>query len=170
VLGLDIRPVIDDQWSIVYWLWQAYRNDMAHVIVGSYPHADGRYKHVPLDAHPGSPAHAGYLGWQLHPQTEEPAPVGFALVDGIGAERRSISAFWTVPAVRRTGVGRELALHALAAHPGPWNIAFQHDNVGAGHFWRHVAREAWGTAWTEEERPVPDRPDVPPDHWITTVG
>lgn len=169
MLGVDIRPVADNQWSIVYWLWQAFRNDMAHLIVGSFPHADGRYKHLPLDAHPGSPDHAGYLAWQLHPQTDEPAPVGFALVDGIASERRSISAFWTAPAVRRTGVGRTLALHALGAHAAPWAIAFQGQNPAAGHFWRTIACEAWGEGWTEEQRPVPNRPDVPPDHWISSA-
>ena len=31
-----------------------------------------------------------------------------------------------------------------------------------------AAREAWGDAWTETEEPVPDKPHVPPDHWIRT--
>jgi hypothetical protein len=26
-----------------------------------------------------------------------------------------------------------------------------------------------GEAWTEEERPVPGKPEVPPDHWIETA-
>jgi hypothetical protein len=47
-----------------------------------------------------------------------------------------------------------------------WEIAFQQDNATAARFWRRIADEVFG-AWTEEPRPVPDKPDVPPDHWIT---
>ncbi|WP_371872608.1 hypothetical protein [Streptomyces pacificus] len=35
------------------------------------------------------------------------------------------------------------------------------------HFWRRVATEVADDAWTEERRPVPARPDVPPDVWIS---
>ena len=54
----------------------------------------------------------------------------------------------------------------LGRHPGPWEIAFQRDNLAAGRFWRAIAGEAFET-WTEEARPVPGKPDVPPDHWIS---
>lgn len=41
----------------------------------------------------------------------------------------------------------------------------------AAHFWRRVAgelaTELAGGEWTEEHRPVPDRPDLPPDLWIS---
>ncbi len=163
---MEVRPVRDDQWSIVEWMWQAYRNDMAHLLTGSLPWSDGRYKHEPLDAHPGSDGHAGFLGWHPHPQQGEDAPVALALVDGIGGERRSITAFWVVPGGRRTGWGRQLALDVIGRYPRPWTIAFQHDNAGAGRFWRGVAQDAFGDGWTEEQRPVPDRPELPPDHWI----
>jgi predicted acetyltransferase len=96
--------------------------------------------------------------------------VGFALIRGLTGERRAISGFWVAPAARRTGLGRALALQVIAAYEGPWEIAFQEDNVGAGHFWRRVATEAWGEAWVESAEPVPGRPDVPPDHWIRTRG
>ena len=165
---MQVRPVHDDQWSIVEWMWQAYRNDLAHLLVGSFPWSDGRYKHVPLDAHPGSADHAGFLAWHPHPQQGEDAPVGFALVDGIGGDHRSITGFWMVPGARRSGWGSDLALDVIARYRAPWTIAFQHDNVGAGHFWRRVATAAWGDGWTEEQRAVPGKPEVPPDHWIET--
>ncbi len=166
---MEIERVHADQWGIVAWLWQAYRNDMAHMIPDSLPYPDGRYRHVPLDAHPRSPDHAGFLAWMPHPQADEPAPVGFALVKGITGERRAISGFWIAPGARRGGLGQRLALHAIAAYDGPWEIAFQHDNPGAGEFWRRVATACWGESWTETEEPVPGRPDVPPDHWIRTL-
>ena len=41
--GLSIRPVTDDQWPIVAWLWQAFRHDLAPIVRG-LPYADGRYQ------------------------------------------------------------------------------------------------------------------------------
>ncbi|MER6540761.1 GNAT family N-acetyltransferase, partial [Streptomyces sp900105755] len=34
-------------------------------------------------------------------------------------------------------------------------------------FWRRVAAEAADGAWTEETRPVPGMPELPPDVWIS---
>jgi hypothetical protein len=62
---------------------------------------------------------------------------------------------------------RDPAVAGVAAYPGPWQVAFQDANVTAAHFWRRVARQIAGTAWTEERRPVPGRPDLPPDVWIS---
>ena len=85
-----------------------------------------------------------------------------------------MDAFWTAPAARRGGLGLALASHVVAAHPGPWAIAFQHDNT------RRAA--ASGGGWPTElfgpegdgldrgaMRPVPGKPEVPPDHWIETA-
>lgn len=55
----------------------------------------------------------------------------------------------------------------MAAYPGPWAVAFQQGNVSAVRFWRRVAAEIAGEAWTEELRAVPGRPDLPPDSWIS---
>jgi predicted acetyltransferase len=165
----SFRPVADDQWPLVAWLWQAYRGDLAPIVQG-LPYADGRYAHGPLDAYP-APDRAGYLAWQPHPNTGEEAPVGLALVSGLGGERRHVDAFWTAPAARRGGLGLRLAAYVVARHPGPWAIAFQHDNPAAGAFWRRVATELFGqegVAWTEERRPVPGKLEVPPDHWVET--
>jgi predicted acetyltransferase len=166
--GPVLRPVAEDQWGIVGWLWQAYRADLSAVVHG-LPYADGRFAHGPLDAYPAADR-AGWLAWAVHPNTGAPAPAGFGLVSGIGGAARTIDAFWVAAAARRSGVGRRLAVDLLGRYPRPWTIAFQHDNATAGHFWRAVATDAGGTAWTEEERPVRDRPDVPADHWITTTA
>ena len=161
-----IRSVAAGEWPVVAWLWQAFRNDLATVL-DSFPRPDGRYRHDLLARYP-SPDRAGYLAWAPHPGTGDPAPVGFALVDGLGGPRRTIAALFVVPAARRGGWGRRLALETLRAHEGPWAVAFQHDNEAAARFWRAVADEAFGTTWDEEQLPVPGRPDVPADHWITS--
>lgn len=163
--ALHVAPVED--WEVVRWLWQAYRTDMAPYVHG-LPYADGRFSHGPLDAYPADDRE-GWLALLPHPNTGEPAPVGFGLIAGLGADRRTVEAFWVASTTRRTGLGRRFALHLLARYDGPWEIAFQHDNVAAGHFWRAVAREAFGEAWAEQRRPVPDRPQVPPDHWILST-
>lgn len=111
----DIRAVTDEQWDIVAWLWQAFRHDLA-VIVDGRPYPDGRYQAGPLAAFP-SPDGVGYLAWQPHPKTGEGAPVGFAVVDGLTRERRSVVGFWVTPAVRREGVGPRLAVDVLQRHP-----------------------------------------------------
>jgi predicted acetyltransferase len=164
-----IAPVADDQWELVAWLWQAFRNDMAQVVKQSFPYPDGRYRHAHLDEYPG-PSREGWLAWAPHPQSGEDAPVGFSLVADVGTPDQALRDFFVVPAARDDGVGARLAAHALAQHPPPWTVAFQHDNESAGRFWRRVFTTAFGAdGWTEEQRPVPGRPDVPPDHWITTT-
>ena len=166
--NLTVVPVADDQWGIVAWLWQAYRQDLATVVNG-LPYADGRYQCRQLSYFPSVDG-AGYIAWRAHPNTGEAAPIGFAIIDGVQGPQRSVVAFWVAPAARRHGVGGTLAIDVLTRHPGPWTIAFQQDNAGAGDFWRRIADAAFGRdGWSEEQRPVPGRPDVPPDHWIETT-
>jgi predicted acetyltransferase len=164
---VTVRPVADDQWDIVAWLWQDFRHDLGAAVNG-FPYADGRYQHAWLDEYP-RPDGAGYLVWRPHPNTGEDAPVAFATVRGVGSGTCTMQAFFVVPAARRGGLGRRFALDLIARHPGSWEIPFQHANHTAGAFWRTVATEAWGDGWTESEEPVPDKPDVPPDHWIRTT-
>ncbi len=166
--SIDVRPVSEDEWVIVSWLWQCFRQDLA-MIVSGLPYADGRYQTQGLPEHTSTDV-AGYLAWRRHPKTGEAAPIGFALIDGLTRERRSIAALWVAPVVRREGVGRLLALDVIGRYVGPWSVAFQHDNVRAGEFWRRIADEAFGpSAWHEEERRVPEVPGAPPDHWIETI-
>jgi len=163
--GVRVAPVSNDEWQIVAWLWQAFRQDLAPIVEG-LPYSDGRYQAAELNGYPSVDG-AGYLAWRPHPKTGEDAPVGFAVVNGLRGDLRSIVGFWVAPAARRYGVGRTLAVDVLSRHSGPWLIGFQHDNVAAGAFWRAVADTAFGAGrWTEEVRPVNGRPDVPPDHMI----
>jgi hypothetical protein len=55
----------------------------------------------------------------------------------------------------------------VTKHPGPWEVAFQDNNLAAVRFWRRVATEIVGDTWAEERRPIPGRPDLPPDVWIS---
>jgi predicted acetyltransferase len=162
-----IRPVHEDQWGILAWLWQDFRHDLAPV-VGGFPYGNGRYRHEWLDEYP-APDRCGYLAWSPHPNTGEEAPIGFALVRGLDDAARTMQSFFVVPAARRGGVGRTFALDVIGRHPGPWAIPFQHDNAAAGPFWRVVSTVAWASAWSETTEPVPGKPDVPPDHWIRTI-
>jgi predicted acetyltransferase len=163
---LDVRPVADVEWPIVAWLWQAFRNDLAPA-VNAFPYADGRYNHEWLDVFPG-PGRAGYLACAPHPNTGEDAPIAFALLKGLDEDRTEFASFFVVPVARRGGLGRAFALAVIGRHPGAWEVGFQHDNPAAGHFWRAVAIDAWGDRWVETEEPVPEKPHVPPDHWIRT--
>jgi hypothetical protein len=89
--GVRIAVVPENQWTIVAWLWQVFRHDLAPVVNG-LPYADGRYQAAELDKYP-SPDGAGYLAWRKHPKTGEDAPVGFAVVDGLQQDKRSIAGF-----------------------------------------------------------------------------
>lgn len=167
--GPLVRPVEDGQWGVVAWLFQLFRHDLAPV-VGGLPYADGRYRWTMLERYP-SPRHLGYLAWRPHPNTGVDAPVGFALVERRADGTNSLEAFWVSPVLRRRGVGRALATDVIARHAGPWVVAFQHDNVAAGSFWRRVADASFGAgAWRESTRPVPGRPDAPPDHFLEAPG
>lgn len=156
---IDVRPASGDDWTVIAWLWQAYRNDLSAIVDG-LPRADGRFNHAWLDGWAESEDAAGYL------VREGDAPIAFAVVNRLTEGPHGIGAFWVVPARRRGGVGWELALDVIRRHPGAWEIAFQRDNPGAGKFWRRVADEVFGE-WAEEARPVPGKPEVPPDTWLS---
>jgi predicted acetyltransferase len=163
--SVRIVAVADDQWEIVAWLWQLFRHDLA-LTVNGLPYADGRYQTRGLAEHP-SPDGAGYIAWRPHPNTGEPSPVGFAVVDGLLGEQRRIAGFWVAPTARRDGIGRALALDVLARHDGPWLIGFQHDNQAAVVFWRRIADQAFGAEhWTETRHSIPNKPEYPADHII----
>ena len=163
--SFTVLPVVAEQWTIVAWLWQSYRNDLATVVKG-LPYSDGRYQTARLDEFPSDDALA-YIAWRPHPKTGEDAPIGFAVIKGLTGDRRSIEGFWVAPVVRREGVGSLFAQQILARHEGPWTIAFQHENTDAAVFWRKVANNVFGVGnWSEEERPVPGIPTAPPDHFI----
>ncbi len=165
-----LTRLTDADRSVVERLWQLYKHDMsAHLgwwhdpqrAHGTLPNSEGLYKQDGLTTYFGHPdEHDGYL------ISYDGAPVGFAFVSGLSGPIRSIGDFFVVRGVRRKNIGHAAARALIDRHPGPWEIAFQGTNQGAPEFWRRVATDTVGTDWREELRPVPGKPDIPPDHWV----
>ena len=146
------RPVVDR-------LWQLYQHDMSE-FRGSVPDDQGLYKAGRLPLFFGDPDRCGYL------VRHDGALVGFALVRGLSADTRVMGEFFVVRAARRKRAGYQTALELFRLHPGQWEIPFQEENPGAARFWRQVAAQVAGDAVKEERRPVPDKPEIPPDTWL----
>ena len=148
------RPIVEN-------FIQLYIHDLSQFRL-SRPDQFGRFNHD--DRYAGfftDPDRIAYLF------RDESGPLGFGLVLGLKEQRRLMAGFFVVRGVRRLGVGRQAALQMLGRHPGVWEIPFQEENGGAARFWRELATEAVGTTWTEERRPVPMKPHIPHDVWIT---
>jgi len=172
-------------------LWLLFRHDMS-AVSGELPGPDGRFRDdrlraalddlddLALDAQgrgDGTGRSAavwrGYLASLDDGATgrSDERPVAFALVRGLDAPTRVLSAFFVVRAARQRGVGRDVAAAVLRDVPGPWEIAFQDANAAAAAFWPRVATDVAGDRWAVAHRPVPGRPEVPPDAWLSlTVG
>jgi predicted acetyltransferase len=131
---------------------------------GILPNSDGTFRSDRLEAAFADADWAPYL------VTSRERPVGFALARGLTGPTRVLNSFFVVRGARRTGIGLGAVREVLARHPGAWEVASQDLNVAAVHFWRRVAAEVAGRAWTEERRPVPGRPELPPDIWISFAG
>ncbi|WUH88992.1 GNAT family N-acetyltransferase [Streptomyces sp. NBC_00433] len=141
-------------------LWLLFRHDMSE-FTEAVPDPDGTFRSDRLDAAFTQADWAPYL------LTSGDSPVGLAFVRALAGPTRVLNSFFVVRGIRRTGIGLRAVQEVLIKHPGPWEVAFQEDNAAAVGFWRRVAAEVAGDAWTEERRPVPDRPDLPPDSWIS---
>lgn len=156
-----LRAVATDHDRLVLErLWQLYAHDLSE-FRGSLPDGEGLFRAGRLPIYLAEPDRACHL--VLH----DDAVVGFGLVRGLVAEPRVLGELFVLRAVRRAGVGAEAARLLLAAYPGCWEVAFQEANPGAARFWRRLAAEVAGDRWGEEERPVPDKPAVPSDVWLT---
>ncbi|MDL4770786.1 GNAT family N-acetyltransferase [Actinomadura xylanilytica] len=157
---LSVRPAHDADRSVMERLWLMFQHDMSE-FRGLLPFPDGTFRSERLQAALHDTDWAAYL------LTSAERPVGFALVRGLTGGRRVLSSFFVVRGARRTGIGLRAAQEVIAGHPGRWEIAFQDDNATAVRFWRRVATAVAPDAWTEERRPVPTRPQLPPDVWIS---
>lgn len=155
----SLRPVTGEQRPAIERLWQLYAHDLSE-FRGSMPDGEGLYKAGRLPTYLDDPDRRGYL------ICSGSTVAGFALVRGLSDGPRVLGEFFVVRAARRRRVGHEAALGVLGLHPGHWEIAFQEENPGAARFWRTVATDAVGDAWREERRPVPGKPEVPPDTWL----
>ena len=158
-----VRRAEDDlDWEVVDRLWQLYVHDLSE-FRGTTPRPDGTFRR-------------GHLGWYDRDDTDRVAylarlgdrPVGFALVRGLRADVRHLGEFFVARSARGSGHARSFAEQVVRAHPGRWEIAFQEENARAARFWRRLAADLL-TGTTEERRPVPDKPYLPPDVWLTGV-
>ncbi|MBE1876870.1 GNAT family N-acetyltransferase [Myceligenerans sp. TRM 65318] len=170
--SLTTRPATPEDAVLLERLWLLFRHEMSG-LTGTLPNPDGTFRRERLDAALTDPGRLAVLA-RATPRADGPGghaggprPVGFALVRDTTAPTRVLNSFFVVRGARRSGVGRRFAAEVLALFPGPWEIAFQDTNTPAVHFWRAVATDAAGDAWTEERRSVPGRPDLSPDTWIS---
>ncbi|NUP00289.1 MAG: GNAT family N-acetyltransferase [Nonomuraea sp.] len=159
-----VRPVTAADRPTLERLWLMFRHDMAEFQGGL--------------ANPDATYHSDRLrsafeddDWTAYLFTCGDRPVGFSFVRALSGPARVLNSFFVVRGARRSGIGMKAVQEVISRHPGPWQIAFQDSNTVAVTFWRRVATEMAGNTWTEEHRPVPHRPDVPPDTWISfTTG
>ncbi|MFE6105008.1 GNAT family N-acetyltransferase [Streptomyces laurentii] len=158
---VSLRPAGPADRPVVERLWLMFRHDMSE-FDGRLPRADGTFRDDRLHMAFSDPDWAPYL---LTDGAGSPA--GFAFVRGLADPTRVLNSFFVVRGARRTGVGLRAVQEIAARHPGAWEIAFQDANAAAVRFWRRAATRIAGGAWTEERRPVPGRPDVAPDVWIS---
>ena len=153
VLTPETRPVLER-------LWQLYRHDLSQ-FRGSIPDADGTFHTRSLGPFlsddPDRGAHLFHAAGGL---------VGFGLVSRVTAEPHLMSEFFVVRSVRGQGVGQAAARELLARYPGAWEIPFQAENGAAARFWRRLAT-AVADDVREDRRPVPGKPHIPPDVWLT---
>ncbi|MET8865405.1 GNAT family N-acetyltransferase [Nonomuraea sp. NPDC004580] len=154
-----IRPVTASDRPVVERLWLMFRHDMSE-FQGGLPRPDATFRSERLESAFADP------GWAAYLMSCDDRPAGFAFVRGLDGPVRVLNSFFVVRAARRSGLGLRAVRDVVARHPGRWEIAFQEANAGAVAFWRRVAADLAGDAWTEERRPVPGRPEVPPDTWI----
>ncbi|MEO3791793.1 GNAT family N-acetyltransferase [Nonomuraea sp. B10E15] len=160
ILQATVRPVSAADHPAVQRLWLMFRHDMAE-FQGGLPSPDATYHGERLRSALEDDDWAAYLF------TSGDRPLGFSFVRALSGPARVLNAFFVVRGARRSGIGMTVVREVISRHPGPWEIAFQDANTAAVAFWRRVATDVAGDAWTEERRPVPNRPDVRPDVWIS---
>lgn len=157
------RPALSGDEAALRRLWQLFRHDMS-AYGRDLPGADGSYRSERLELALADPA------WDAWLLTAAEHPIGFALTRAMDQPVRVLNSFFLVVPARRRGLGLAFADAVLSATPGTWEVAYQDANAAAASFWPAVAAR-FGEQWVREHRPVPGRPELPPDTWVTfTTG
>ncbi|MFJ4846727.1 GNAT family N-acetyltransferase [Streptomyces sp. NPDC088733] len=157
---VSVRLATVDDRPAVERLWLMFRHDMSE-FSGRLPFPDGTFRGERLEAA------FTETGWAPYLLTSDDCPAGFAFVRALTEPTHVLNSFFVVRGARRAGIGLRAVQQVVASHPGRWEVAFQDANAAAVRFWRRVATEIAGEAWSEERRPIPGRPDLPPDVWIS---
>jgi predicted acetyltransferase len=148
-------------WIVLERLWQLYKHDLSE-FRDSHPTAEGLFvTRRGLETIMDDGRHEALLvfhGERL---------AGFAIIGGRGDETRDVSEFFILRSQRRQHVGARVAASLLDRHHGEWRIAFQEANAAAAAFWRRVAHDAARGEVRESRRPVPERPEIAPDVWLS---
>jgi predicted acetyltransferase len=158
---ITLDPVTPALRPVVERLWQLYRHDLSE-FRDSHPDEQGRFTDGRLPAYVD-----GVGGRRALLVRYGGLPAGFVLLAGLDVPPATIGEFFVVRSLRRRGVGHQVATEVLRSRPGPWVVAFQEENPRAARFWRRVATDVAGDTWTERRIPVPDKPWLPPDVWLS---
>jgi predicted acetyltransferase len=156
-----VRPAIPADRPTVERLWLMFRHDLSE-FGGQLPGPDGRFRSERVES-----AFTDSADWAPYLFVRGDRPVGFAFVRGLAGSARVLNSFFVVRAVRREGIGLRAVREVVGRHPGYWEVAFQDANPGAVRFWRRVGEELAPGEWSEERRPVPGRPGLAPDVWVS---
>jgi predicted acetyltransferase len=163
-----LRALTPELRDVVRNLWQLYRHDMSDVVgthgpdgfVGSLPDEHGRFHERSLEPM----LDGGGDGYLLF---DGDHAVGFAFVVPRGDGASMMGHFFVVRGLRGRGVAAAAARELFARYAGPWEVPFQDANAVAGRFWRRLAHEVAAGEVREERRPVPGKPEVPHDVWLS---
>jgi len=159
---VELIPVGRSHRAVLENLGQLYRHDLSESY-GLVPNPDGTFNNRRLDLFLAK-ADPEARAWLI---TAAGSLAGFVMTAPADGGGRSISDFFIVRALRRSGVGREAARQVIAMTPGPWCIAFQAYNPGAQRFWSQVASDAVGNQWATHDDPPGQRDTWKVDTWIT---
>jgi predicted acetyltransferase len=157
--AITLRPTTADARPIAERLWQLYVHDLSE-FRGSMPFDDGLFKLGRLPTYFDDPDRAGFF------IEADRMLAGFVFVSGLTGPMRTMAEFFVVRAARRRHVGGAAARAILRQYPGAWQIPFQEENPAAARFWRSVAADVSAGPFREERRPVPNKPEIPPDTWL----
>lgn len=159
---VELIPVGRSHRAVLENLGQLYRHDLSGPY-GTVPNPDGTFNNRRLDLFLAE-ADPAARAWLI---TAAGSLGGFVMTAPADDGGRSISDFFIVRALRRSGVGREAARQVIAMAPGPWRIAFQVYNPGAQRFWSQVATDAAGDRWAMHNDPPGQQDTWKVDTWIT---
>jgi predicted acetyltransferase/8-oxo-dGTP pyrophosphatase MutT (NUDIX family) len=159
VWPLRVDPATDDEWPVLERLWQLYQHDLSEFRHGA-PDRDGLFAPGRLTTYAGRDHRVAYVA------RRGDVPCGFALVRGVGRERRLMGEFFVTRSSRGTGIAAAFAGEVLVRHPGEWVIPFQNENPRAAAFWRRLAADLLDDV-SESMLPVPGKRHIPPDVWMT---